>query len=151
MNYKDRLKELREENNLTQEELAKKIDLTRGAYKQYELQYDIIPLNHLNNICNYFKVSIDYMLCLTNQVNYDSKKDSINNEIFSVRIKALRKENNCTQEKFALSLPTNQSIISDLEKGRKLANTSLLYTICTKYHISADYLLGKTDSPKYLN
>ena len=32
-----------------------------------------------------------------------------------------------------------------------LIATPFLYTICKKYNISADYLLGKIDNPKYLN
>ena len=36
------------------------------------------------------------------------------------------------------------------EKGKYLISIPFLYTICKKYNISADYLLGKIDNPKYL-
>ena len=66
-------------------------------------------------------------------------------------LKEFRKENKITQLKLAQTLNTNQSVIANYERGRTVIATPFLYAICTKYNISADYLLGKIDSPKYLN
>ena len=63
----------------------------------------------------------------------------------------IRNKNKLTQSKLAEILNTNQSVIANYERGRTPVATPFLYTICKKYNISADYLLGKTDSPKYLN
>ena len=41
-------------------------------------------------------------------------------------------------------------VISEYENKNRLISTSYFYSICKKYHISADYLLGKIDNPKYL-
>ena len=60
------------------------------------------------------------------------------------------KENNLTQDKLAQKLNIARTIISKYEKGEFLIATHTLYTICKKYHISADYLLGRIDNPKYL-
>ena len=38
-------------------------------------------------------------------------------------------------------------MISDYENKKKFIPTPFLYQICKKYHISADYLLGKIDHP----
>ena len=62
----------------------------------------------------------------------------------------IRNKNKLTQSKLAEILNTNQSVIANYERGRTPVATPFLYTICKKYNISADYLLGKTDSPKYL-
>ena len=48
-------------------------------------------------------------------------------------------------------LNTVHPVISNYESGKFLIATPFLYTICKKYNISADYLLGKIDNPKYLN
>ena len=39
--------------------------------------------------------------------------------------------------------------ITEYERGTNIIATPFLYEICKTYLISADYLLGKTDSPKY--
>ena len=65
------------------------------------------------------------------------------------RLKGFRKENNLNQSKLANFLNTTFSTISSYERGINVINTNYLFTICSKYHISADYLLGKIDEPKY--
>lgn len=151
MNYGNKLKELREEKNITQEQLAKAIGIERSSYNQFEQQYDIIPVNRLNQVANYFNTSIDFIFNFTDSRNYKNIKQALNIDISKLRLKEFRKENNLTQDKLANILQVSQSTIAYIERGRNLIATAFLYEICKKYHISADYLLGKTDSPKYLN
>ena len=150
MEYTDTLKQLRETNNITQEELANILNITRGLYSQYEIADKIIPLNQLNKLSNYFNVSIDFLLGINKNKIYSNIKEKINNELFGSRLKDFRKEHKLTQEKLAKELNTSHSVISSYEKGKTLILTSFHYTICKKYNISADYLLGKIDEPKYL-
>lgn len=150
MEYTDTLKQLRETNNITQEELANILNITRGLYSQYEIADKIIPLNQLNKLSNYFNVSIDFLLGINKNKIYSNIKEKINNELFGSRLKDFRKEHKLTQEKLAKELNTSHSVISSYEKGKTLILTSFLYTICKKFNISADYLLGKIDEPKYL-
>ncbi len=150
MLYKERLNELREEKNLKQKELAKVIDTDRSVYGRYEKEYQIIPIKHLNTLCNYFNVSLDYIFNFTNDKNYKGAKEEIDKNNMGNKLKDMRKENSLTQEKLADLLKTSQSTIADYERGKNYIPTPFLYTICKKYNISADYLLGKTDNPKYL-
>ena len=150
MKYTEIIKQLREDNNLTQNDIANILNITRGLYAQYEIADKIIPLNHLNTLSNQFNISIDYLLGLNISKIYPNIKKEINPEICSIRLKELRKEKKLTQVKLAQSLNTSHSVISSYEKGKTLILTSFLYTICKKYNLSADYLLGKIDSPKYL-
>ena len=151
MKYNEILKDLRTEKNLTQEELAKKLEINRVQYNQYENDYNTIPIKHLITISSYFQVPIDYILGLNKKIKYNNQKAKINTLISGKRLKEFRKENKITQEKLAQILNTNQSVIANYERGRNFISTSFLYTICKKYNISADYLLGKVDNPKYLN
>ena len=67
-----------------------------------------------------------------------------------LRLKTFRKEWNITQTKLADFLNTSFSNVSAYERGVNILSTTYLYAICKKYNISADYLLGKIDNPKYL-
>ena len=150
MIYGNNLKQLRERIGISQKSLAELLNVTRPAYTQYESEYNIIPLKHLNTLCNYFNVSLDYIFNFNNEKNYPNSKNEIDKTLAGKRLKEFRKENNLTQEKLAKKLNTTHSVIADYEKGRFLISTSFIYYICSNYKISADYLLGKTDSPKYL-
>ena len=94
-------------------------------------------------------MSIDYLLGLTDIKQYKNvlKADKI---VAGIRLKEFRKEKKLTQVKLASILNTAFSSIAFNEKGRNYIATPFLYTICSKYHISSDYLLGKTKEPKYL-
>lgn len=146
----NRLKNIRIENNLTQIEMAKKLNVTRSSYSVWEIDAEIIPLKHLVNFCNYFNLSLDFYFQFTNNPNYPTSQKEISKELSGSRIKEIRKEKNLTQVKLAKILNTSQSVIAEYESKKNLIGTAFLYTFCSKYKISADYLLGKTDSPKYL-
>ncbi len=150
MNYGTIIKKLREEQNKTQQEIASILGIARQTYNHYEIQDSIIPLKHLNNLANYYNVSIDYIFELTKQRKYSNFKKEININLSKERLKAFRKEQKITQVKLANILNTFHTVIVDYEHGKNLIATPFLYTICKKYNISADYLLGKTNDPKYL-
>lgn len=150
MNYGTIIKKLREEQNKTQQEIASILGIARQTYNHYEIQDSIIPLKHLNNLANYYNVSIDYIFELTKQRKYSNFKKEININLSKERLKAFRKEQKLTQVKLANILNTFHTVIVDYEHGKNLIATPFLYTICKKYKISADYLLGKTNDPKYL-
>lgn len=144
MNYADRLRDLRENKNLTQTEIAEILGISISLYSRYEKQGQIIPIKHLNSLANYFNVSLDYLLGFESNNNYSSNKD-INLKKAGTRLKEFRCKHKLTQEKLANILNTTHSTISAYEAGITLITTPFLYTICKKYHESADYLLGKTD------
>ncbi len=146
MNYSERLKELREEQELTLQEVASNLNISRSVYGRYEKEHDIIPINHLISVANFFDVSIDYIFCFTNIRKYNSFKE-VSSLNAGKRLKSWRKESNLTQYKLADILNTVQPVIANYEKGKFMIATPFLYTICKKYNISADYLLGRIDTP----
>ena len=62
MSFPDRLKELREEKKLTQEELAKIVGLTLRAYQLYEYGGGYPTFKRLIIIADFFDVSLDYLV-----------------------------------------------------------------------------------------
>lgn len=150
MFYKNKLKEIREENEIKQKFLADMLKIRENAYSQYETEYVIIPIKHLNTICNYFDVSIDYIFEFTSTRKYQSLSTNIDKDLMRDRLKELRKKYNLTQKELANSINVAASTISDYERKAKVIATPFLYDICKNYHVSADYMLGKTNSPKYI-
>ena len=65
--FADRLKELRNESKLTQEELAIKLKMSKGAIGNYEAGFrEPRKLEDLEAIADFFNVEIDYLLGRTN-------------------------------------------------------------------------------------
>lgn len=65
-----RIRELREERGLTQEELGKILNLTKGNISKYESSKLEPNIETIKLIANYFKVSTDYLLGRTEYRNY---------------------------------------------------------------------------------
>ena len=147
--YKEKLKTLRENNSLTLQDISKLLNFEKDTYGKYEREYTTMPLKHLNTLCNYFNVSFDYMFNFNNIPNYENSQKEINKKLAGIRLKEFRKDNKLTQVKLAEILNTVHTVITNYENGKNLISTPFLYDICKKYNISADYLLGKIDDPKY--
>lgn len=64
-----RLKDLREDNDLMQKEVANFLKITQQQYSRYELGIRIIPLNKLEKLADFYNTSIDYILGRTNEKN----------------------------------------------------------------------------------
>ena len=59
---KTRIRDLREDKDLTQTEVSKMLNITQVAYSYYELDKRNIPLESLCKLADYYNVSIDYIL-----------------------------------------------------------------------------------------
>lgn len=146
----ERIKNLREEKDLAQKELANILGIDRSTYSSYEIGRDTIPLKHLNTLCNYFDISIDYAMGLTKTTKYKNSSDEINMEKVSERLKNIRKENNLTQAHISEILNTSRSTWTGYEGKKFLISTLLLYEVSRRYNYSMDYILGKIDKPSKL-
>jgi transcriptional regulator with XRE-family HTH domain len=60
--YIDRLRGLREDNDLTQEQIAKILGTSQTMYARYEREANELPLRHFIALCQYYGVSADYLL-----------------------------------------------------------------------------------------
>lgn len=140
-----KIKDLREEYDLTQLKMAEIMNVSKSNYARWETNESIIPLKHLNNLCNYFNVSMDYMTGLSKERNYNITNRKLNKELIGKRLKEFRDNNNLTQEGLAKQINTSHSTISAYESGKTMLLTAFAYDICKKYNISLDYLCGRTD------
>ena len=140
-----RLKEIREESDKKQREVATAMGIKRSTYAVLENDHNTIPLKRLNDFANYFNVSIDYCLRLTDKKQYLNAKEDIDLRKCCLRLKLIRKNNKYTQKKLAKYLNTSASVWCDYEKGRYLVSTNFIYEFSKKFNVSIDWLLGKID------
>lgn len=61
-----RIRELREDNDLTQKQIANFLNCSQQVYSNYELGQRDIPTDILIKLSNFYKVSTDYILEISN-------------------------------------------------------------------------------------
>lgn len=64
-----RLKELREDHDLTQAQISKYLNMSQTGYSKYETGENDIPTKILIELAKFYNTSVDYLLELTNEMN----------------------------------------------------------------------------------
>lgn len=67
MKLRLRIRDLREDNDMSQAEMAKLLKCSQQTYSRYESHTTEIPLESLIFLAEYYKTSTDYLLGITNQ------------------------------------------------------------------------------------
>ena len=65
--YIKRIRDLREDHDKTQQEIADMLGTSQTMYARYERGANELPLRHLVKLCKYYGVSADYILGLSNR------------------------------------------------------------------------------------
>ena len=68
--YNCRIRELREDNDKTQKEIAEVLNIDQSYYSKYEKGIRELPLHHLFTLCKFYGVSADYILGLPKGLKY---------------------------------------------------------------------------------
>lgn len=76
---KTRMKDLREDNDLTQEECAKIAYISKNSYIRYEKDEREIPLDVIVNLAKYYNTSVDYIAKLTD-IKKPYKRNGVGND-----------------------------------------------------------------------
>ena len=142
-----RIKDLRVSHSLSQKEVADYLQINQSTYSKFELNKATIPIELLNKLANYYHVSLDYLLKITDDPKIDIASFDIDKKQVGKNLKRIRKELKLYQETLALEIGTSHSLISEYESGKKLVSLTYGYAICKKYNISLDYLYGKVKHP----
>ena len=67
MELRLRIRDLREDNDMSQAEIAKLLKCSQQTYSRYESHTTKIPLESLIFLAEYYNTSVDYLLGITNQ------------------------------------------------------------------------------------
>lgn len=68
MEYIKRMRDLREDRDKTQREIAQVLGTSQTMYARYERGANELPIRHLVTLCRYYGVSADYLLGLKDQM-----------------------------------------------------------------------------------
>ena len=76
--YLKRLRDLREDNDLKQVQVAELLGIKQTVYSRYERGFQNIPLEHLLKLADYYNVSTDYIFGRTDIPNFCPKNKTVN-------------------------------------------------------------------------
>jgi len=138
-----RMRLIRDEIEKTQEDIAKVLGVERSTYAGWEIGKDTIPLRKLKLLSDYLKISIDYIVGLSEENNYtESKEKEISLDTVAKNLRTIRKEQHLNQKDIYILLNTTSSTYSAYETGKVLIQTSFLYIIANKYKYSIDWIIS---------
>lgn len=66
-NMYKRIRELREDKDLTQKQIGQLLNMSQTGYNQYEIGKNDIPTKILIKLAKFYNTNIDYLLGLTNE------------------------------------------------------------------------------------
>lgn len=141
----NKLKEIREENENTQQEVADILSIKRGTYASWECGIDMISTEKIFDYANYYHKSIDYILEFSEIDKNIKYNKSINLSLIGNRLIEIRKKLKLSQAQIAKSIHINQSTWWGYEKGKTLITLNSLIELSKKYNYSIDWILGRQD------
>lgn len=74
MDYRERLRNIREDRDLTQAEIGKVLNKSQQGYNHIEIGRAELKIEDLVRLCRFYDLSADYIIGLTNKpVSFDQK------------------------------------------------------------------------------
>ncbi len=67
MYYYQRLKDIREDNEKTQSDIAEVLNTVRQQYNRWETGKQELPMHHFITLARYYNISLDYLAGLTDK------------------------------------------------------------------------------------
>ena len=147
--FHEKLKVLRKKLGLTQKEIADIVQVNRVTYTNWEKGNREPSYEDLCVLAFIFDVSIDFLLSDYLEISKESylkfkkEKEEEKKNLFSVRLKELRKEKGYTQEQMANILEIGQSAYAKWENGKCKPNYEKLEKIADFFGVSLDWLFGR--------
>ena len=81
MNYRKRIRDLREDNDLKQEDIARILKTSKQGYSNYERGYRKLPIDDLIILADFYGVSADYILGRTDNPEMNTRKTTNKNQV----------------------------------------------------------------------
>ncbi len=138
-----RIRNLREDNDMTQEDVAEFLHIRRSTYTMWELGDVNFPILKLIQLAELFHTNVEYLLGLSNSRKYCKYQQNITYQTIGNLLKEERNKREKTQEEFAAILKIRQSSYSYYEDGKTKIPTEKLVFLAKEYHISLNQVCGE--------
>ena len=137
-----RITDIRKDNDLKQDDVAKILGVTRDTYSKYENSGTLPSLECIYNFSKYFSLNIDYVLGLTNKrLRTDYKPFS--QKVVADNLKALRINKGFSQSGLARKLDITQSAIHRYENELSKPSLNVIYKYCKLFDVTFDDICTK--------
>ncbi len=141
--YFQRLKDLREDKEFKQDEIASKLNCKRSTYANWENGTIIIPLDIADELSILYNVSLSFVLELSNDRNINYKQKNIDYKFLRAKLLSLKIENKHTYGIIADYIKTARSTCYRYFNGVLPIPTDKLILLCNLYKINIDELCNK--------
>ncbi len=139
----EKLKEIREYEGYTQQEIADVLKVKRATYAGWENGKDMIPLSKLNILANFYHTSLDYLIGRSPTKEEIKNIQEIDKATVSKNLKKLREDKNISQKELAEKISSSQPNIHKYESEKSLITTYYALEFCKQYDYSLDELVGR--------
>ena len=141
--YYNNLKRLRNEKELTQDDIAKILNRSRSTYNNWERGIVMIPLDVIDQLSVYYKVSLSCVLGIDKKIEYKSKIKKMNYDVLLNNLRELRKKNKHTYNEVAVYLKCTEATCQRYFTGVIKIPMDRLVLLSELYNIDLDNLCDK--------
>ena len=138
MSYFKRIRDYREDNDLTQKEVFQYLQCSESTYRLYEKGKSEIPADKAIALAQYYNVTLEYLTGRTDDRQpFTSIKYSI-----PTMLKLLRRRQHLNQDSIASVLSCSRSKYAEYEEGRQRISLTMLNMLSDFYGVTLDYICG---------
>lgn len=138
-----KMRDIGEDHDITQKDMANILGVNRSTYSLWELGINIIPIKHLSDFADYFNYTIDYVLGLTNSRTKTNLIKGFSLKALGKNMKEIRTKHKLSQENIANLLGVTQACVARYENGLIAISTSNLYKFSKYFKVSLSKLCNK--------
>lgn len=141
--YFNNLKRLRNDNDYTQQDIAKQLGVNPFTYKNWENGIVMIPIDIADKLSVFYNVTLSYILGIDKNLKIDYKIRSLKYDKLLNNLSKLKKDNNHSYEEIGTYLDCTRSTCQRYFKGIVKITIDRLILLSKLYKIDLDELCGK--------
>lgn len=144
--YGKNFKHYREKNGLSQDDLAKKLNISRQAISKWENDWNVPDISNLEELCKLYNITMDELLNADIEQEHRSEQsEEISSMHIGTALEKCRKDCGLTQEEAADKLGVTRQEFSNWEKGHSIPDLKMAKKISKLYNVKLEKLLGEEE------
>ena len=141
--YINNIKRLRNEKELTQDQISKILKCSRSTYNNWERGIVMIPIDIADQLSMFYKVDLSFILGLNKKLEYNLNIKKMNYNKVLKNLCKLKEKNKNTYDEIASYLKCTGATCQRYFKGKIKIPIDRLILLSELYEIDIDELCGK--------